>query len=100
MITDHVLEGRGHVKKILFYAFILCFCHAFADYPTFAEEYIRCHSSPAGDEIEKIKIQSQDLYLRFNFITKPRGVRVNVIANGLPCDLTIKTQDGSEAHYM
>ncbi len=84
------------MKKLLALSLFLSFS-AVAACPKFERLYNNCHSS--GDAVEFITIKAQEPYYKFTFHNQNDNYRMYVVTDGELRDVTIQTQDGSEANY-
>lgn len=72
---------------------------AFAGCPSFSPLYHHCDSSNPEYSIEEIRVRSREPYYNFSFWNQGISRRLNVVTDGEPRDITVQTQDGSEATY-
>lgn len=84
------------MKKFLALSLLLSFS-ATAACPEFERLYNNCHSTNGA--IEFISIKAQNPFYKFTFHSQNGNYRMYVVTDGELRDVTIQTQDGSEANY-
>ena len=84
------------MKKFLALSLFLSFA-ATAACPEFKSLYNNCHST--SSIIEFISIKAQNPFYKFTFHSQNGNYRMYVVTDGELRDVTIQTQDGSEANY-
>lgn len=83
------------MKKFLALSLFLSFT-AGAACPEFKELYNNCQSSTG---VNYISIRAKEPFYKFTFHSENGNYRMYVVTDGELRDVTIQTQDGSEANY-
>lgn len=86
------------MKTFLVFTLSLLSFNALATCPTFESLYTKCTSS-SGFIIDSIATKSRSPFYSFIMTSGTLRSRVNIVTDGEPRDITIQTQDGSEASY-
>lgn len=86
------------MKTFLVFTLSLLSFSALATCPTFESLYTKCSSS-SGFAIDSISTKSRPPFYSFVMLSGTLRTRTTIVTDGEPRDITIQTQDGSEATY-